>query len=225
MGRDRKEEEVSNKDILKEIKEMKKSLDFLNAQFEEVKEENKHLKQLLKINSKKNENLEERLRYVEQQLEKCNKEEILNNIVITGVEKQNKNEVLQDTAIKILKTLDSNINSNDIVTAYKKDEVKEKSVIIVKLRTNELKNTIIKARKNIGSITTKECNLKGNNNEIYINEQLTPLKNVLFYKARQLKKEHQYKYLWTRDGNIYIKKTDISNKIKINTHSDLEKIK
>lgn len=43
---------------------------------------------------------------------------------------------------------------------------------------------------------------------LYINESLTKGRSNLFYKARQLKKQQLITETWTRDGIIFIKKTD-----------------
>lgn len=113
---------------------------------------------------------------------------------------------------------------NEEMKCYRKKAADETSPIIVELKTEALKAVILQARKERGPIKIKECQLKGKNNSIYINEQLTMTLNKLSYEARTLKKENKIKYAWTRDGNIYIRKTDTSNKIKVTTLQDLQKL-
>lgn len=219
------EEEITNRELLNKLNDLQESVNFISKCFEDMKNENKELKKQLQENKKHNEILEERVKVMEHLLEKKQREKIKNNIVIKGVDKKSKNEEPTEIAKKIFNKLNTKIESYDIISATRKDSQNENSPIIVELKTEELKNDIIKARRTIGSITTKECSLQGTNNEIYINEQLTNTKNNLFYKARELKKEFKFKHLWTRDGNIYARKTDTSSKIKINTYTDLEKLK
>lgn len=216
--------ETSNEDLKKLIENIQVSVDFLSEKFDELQEENRKLKNMLKENIKKNNILEERVKSLEQIMEKTEREKLKNNIILIGVAKQRKNENVTEIVNKVFKNINTKIEPNEIIEAYRKDEENNKSPIIVKLASNEIKSKILNARKQIGSITTKECQLTGEENEIFINEQLTQLKNNLFYKARELKKEYKYKFLWTRDGNIYIRKSETSTKLKINTTSDLDKI-
>lgn len=58
---------------------------------------------------------------------------------------------------------------------------------------------------------------------IYINENLPPRARTLLYHARSKKKVHGWKYAWTEDGIVYIRKTEDEEKIQINELADLEK--
>ena len=63
--------------------------------------------------------------------------------------------------------------------------------------------------------------VRDKNNEIFINEQLTARAATLFFHVRQTKREKNYLYAWTRDGNIYIRKAATTQKIKIKNLNDL----
>lgn len=65
---------------------------------------------------------------------------------------------------------------------------KKNSPIVVELKTEKSKEEVLKARKNLGRINAKDCHLKGKNNEIFINEQLTRMTSTIFYSAKELKK-------------------------------------
>ena len=60
--------------------------------------------------------------------------------------------------------------------------------------------------------------------KIYINENLTPTTRSLFYHANTLKKTHKWKYIWTRNGNIKLRKYDHTQIVTIKNISDLDKI-
>ncbi len=59
------------------------------------------------------------------------------------------------------------------------------------------------------------------NTPIYINEDLTQLRNKLFYDARRMRKSEKIQAVWTQDGNIIIKRTSSSEPEVIKTHGDL----
>ena len=66
----------------------------------------------------------------------------------------------------------------------------------------------------------KKFGLKGTTN-LFINENLTLLRKRLFWKTEQKVKEAGYKYIWTSNGNIFVKKVDEANPIAVNSEKDL----
>lgn len=118
-------------------------------------------------------------------------------------------------------------DTNTIATiqnCYRKNSNNENNPIIITLNNKQSKINILKARKEIGSLQTRECHIKGRNNDIFVNEHLTTLTGKIFYATRQLKKEKKIRYTWIRDGNVYIRKTETSDKIKIKQLADIEKL-
>jgi hypothetical protein len=71
-------------------------------------------------------------------------------------------------------------------------------------------------------LVTEENKTKG----IYINENLTPKQSDLFYLARQRKKttakpENPYLYVWTKNGIVYVKKSETARAQIIRDGNDL----
>lgn len=60
---------------------------------------------------------------------------------------------------------------------------------------------------------------------IYINEHLTPYNQNLFYHTRKLAKEEKYKFAWTKDCQIYLKKNETAKLITIKNMRDLDQIR
>ena len=56
---------------------------------------------------------------------------------------------------------------------------------------------------------------KFRNNDIYINEHLTTRNKHLFNLAKDKKRSKNYKFLWTRNGKIFIRKDERSDPITI----------
>lgn len=215
------EDEISNNDIFKKLEKMERAIEFMSNKFDELKKENEETRKLLKQQEKENKQLKHKIHDIEKTMEKLEWEKLENNIIINGVEKQEKEENTKEAVEKIIKKLkirEANISMKD---CYRND--KQESQIIVKLNNKESKINILKARKEIGIIKTIDCGLKGKNNVIYINEQLTTRANKIFYYARQLKKENKIKYAWTRDGKIYIKHHESDEKVRICEEDDLNK--
>ena len=63
--------------------------------------------------------------------------------------------------------------------------------------------------------------IKFNDNDIFINDHLSPKNRELFALASELRRSRQYKYLWTKNGSIHMRKTDNSRIISIKNKNDL----
>lgn len=56
---------------------------------------------------------------------------------------------------------------------------------------------------------------------VYVNEQLTPHRKELFFKATQIKREKKYLFLWVQEGRILLKKNDRSKIMRIECIEDM----
>lgn len=59
---------------------------------------------------------------------------------------------------------------------------------------------------------------------IYIVEDLSPSNKALHAATRIKAKEKNYKYVWLRNGKIFVKKSDGSDYILIKNMNDLNKL-
>jgi hypothetical protein len=95
--------------------------------------------------------------------------------------------------------------------------------IIIKLITNTLK-TDLKKKSSLAltEIGFRECGT----DRAFFSENLTPSQRELFFQTRKANKTRlQYKYVWTRDGNIYVKAKDNTAKIQIRSEDDLQALR
>ena len=87
---------------------------------------------------------------------------------------------------------------------------------VVRFVSRKAKEMIIRAKK---VVSNRDYAFRGN--AIYINEHLTSLNKQLFRDAKAKKRTLGYKYLWTRNGKIFIRKTDTSQAIAITSDEDV----
>ncbi|KAF6037326.1 hypothetical protein EB796_004359 [Bugula neritina] len=59
------------------------------------------------------------------------------------------------------------------------------------------------------------------NSKLYINEVLSKPQAALFHETRMFKKEHKYRFAWTSNQRIFLRKDSDSNAIQINSTDDL----
>ena len=60
---------------------------------------------------------------------------------------------------------------------------------------------------------------------IFINENLTPTRKQLFWKTKQEVENNSWKYIWTHNGNVFVKKDDNASITAIKNELDLNLIK
>ena len=97
------------------------------------------------------------------------------------------------------------------------------SLIIVKFVRRVVKDQFYRARKQLKNVTTKDLGYSAANN-IYVNESLTERNNVLFNECLKVKKDQNYKYIWTLNGRIYMRKDESNPAIFIKNKDELYKL-
>lgn len=169
----------------------------------------------------------------------------LNNLEISGMpqlKSENLNSILNLMAIKI----GFNLVPGDIdyihrvrrfTTDTKKSKDKEADTelegsdndtpipnIIVRFTQRTRKNNFLAAVRARRGLNTVDLNLVGPSRPVFVNDHLAPHNKLLYKQARQLGKDHGYKYIWVNDGKIRLRKSETSKPILIADESDLLKI-
>lgn len=146
------------------------------------------------------------------------------NIQIDGIPPK-KDEDLRNIVIDIGKKIEIEINKSDIDAIHRipTRSTKMPEPIVVQFMSRQMRESMVQKGKE-KKICTNDIGIQGETKQVYINEHLTRKKKHILFEARRLKYEKQYKYLWTRNGKIFIRKEDNSGVINLNTIDDLKKI-
>ncbi|XP_026322241.1 uncharacterized protein LOC113231916 [Hyposmocoma kahamanoa] len=75
--------------------------------------------------------------------------------------------------------------------------------IVVRLAWRALRDQLLREARVRRGATTEGAGLPGAPRRFYVNERLTRANRQLFRQARQLGKERNWRYVWTRDGGIF----------------------
>ncbi|XP_023302701.2 uncharacterized protein LOC111684734 [Lucilia cuprina] len=139
-------------------------------------------------------------------------------IEIKNITKKNiqPNEVVKTIANSLNVQLEDHEISNSYVLK------KSKRVIVEFTSLNKKKELLSKISRH--RVDSKLVNDETGDKYIYVNEHLTPYKRRLLWLAKTKAKEANYKFVWIRDGNIYVKKNEISDPIIISNAADIELI-
>lgn len=99
--------------------------------------------------------------------------------------------------------------------------------IVLKFKCKTKRNEFLAAvkRKRLGLNGVSGFSIDGLSSKFYVNEHLTTRNKILLKSTRLAAKEKGYKYVWSQNGNVLIRKTDNSGIIQIHSDSDLVKIK
>jgi hypothetical protein len=60
---------------------------------------------------------------------------------------------------------------------------------------------------------------------MYINESLTQREKELFYRVREFRRIHNFKYVWTKYGKPYLKKDEEARSISFGSAKDFDNFK
>ena len=145
----------------------------------------------------------------------------INNLEIVGLPDPNEqagetDEKLIINAVNQLDGLSDVVRPEDIDISHplKTQRRDNKNVHVVRFISRKKKADILAANRNF----------KFRENDVFINEHLSPANRTLFASATGKKRELGYKFLWTRGGNIFMRKSDESAVISINCDDDLNNL-
>ena len=150
----------------------------------------------------------------------------VNNLEIVGLPEPDEeagetDEKLIINAVNTLADLPEPIRPEDIDISHplKTKRKDHKNVHVVRFISRKKKAEILTAKKSINN-----RNFKFRDNDVFINEHLSPANRTLFATAQTKKKALGYKFLWTRGGDILMRKTDTSEAIFITCENDLNNL-
>ncbi|XP_072939720.1 uncharacterized protein [Epargyreus clarus] len=225
--------ETKAKEIFSEINDIKDSISYLNAQHEDIQkqlqlrcdqvekltEENGILKSTIK-------DLGNRLNIMEQHSRLCNLE--------VQCIPEHKNENLLNVMVQIAKVTGHNLQEGDVHKCTRiakiNPENKRPRSVVVKFSNPRVRDTFManviqynkKHRDN--KLNTSHIGIAGEKKPIYVVDHLIPETKRLHALARDKAKQLQYKFVWVKNGRIFMRKTESSEHIMIRDFSQLESL-
>ena len=146
----------------------------------------------------------------------------VNNLEIVGLPEPNENETETEMIIDALNNLrglqdEIKIGDVDIAHPIPSKRRDNKRVAVIKFISRFTKFDILQAKK-------QDKNIKFRNRDLFINEHLSPTNRTLFARASELKREQEYKFLWTKNGVPYMRQNETSEIFAITCDEDLNKL-
>ena len=198
-----------NMDILQhQIFEMRNEIDEEKKKTDELKEENSRLQgEINFIHARLCRLLE---RQEEEEQEKNNLDIVIDNVDNGGVSDASKafvkivNETLMGEVIR----------ENEVEKAFsiKNKRNPETAFIIATVTSKSLKKAIFSQKKMFRS------------KNFYIRENLTKSRYQLLKSTKEFASKYGFKYVWSRDGRIFMKKDDFSSTVPVKSQSFLNSL-
>ena len=161
------------------------------------------------------------------ELEQYGRRQNLEIVGISEKEDENTNAIV----LEVAKMLDVDIMSSHISTSHRLPKKKASSrnnsgssPIIVRFTSRDIRNQIYANRKKARFVDLKNFSVSDTKN-IFVNENLTPTRKQLFWKTKQEVKNSSWKYIWTHNGNVFVKKDNNASITAIKNELDLNLIK
>ncbi|XP_077966362.1 uncharacterized protein LOC144419957 [Styela clava] len=224
--------QLSSINVIKdEVGEIKTSQEFIARKFDEL---NAKLSTITVKNTRRIRQLESIVEELEEEIDILTERQYdqerrsrLDNLEFHNIP-YSRDEDCEKLIMKVAARINVPLQSSDISNCHRmsKENNKKPSPIIVKFVRRKTRHQILKNRRQLRSANFHEdFQHFTRSTRIFIIENLNDNNKDLFFKARDLKKECGYKYLWTHNGKVLIKKNEMTTTIPINNEDDLSLIK
>ncbi len=156
------------------------------------------------------------------QVESLQNEKLRTNIRLTGFPNGNHN--IQKAIINIGEALGQPITANDIEN-IKSFSSKKGQQAIVTFVSKETAENFINGRKG-KSIYSDEIGFSDlGRRQLYIHEDLTKFAQELLFNARQLKTDNCFKFVWSKKGQIYARRSETSKAVRLTNVQQVAELK
>ncbi|XP_046688024.1 uncharacterized protein LOC124373690 [Homalodisca vitripennis] len=167
-------------------------------------------------------NLEVRVRSIEQYSRK-------QNIEIDGISETQREDiyaVLNDVG----KAIGVELKKEKVVAAHRVPTFNKKSMpprflLVVRFTSYDEKDEWINGFKRVRPLMADKINPNFNSStRVFVNEHVSPENKQLLSKTKEAAREKNYKYVWSRDGRIFVRRSEGEKCKRIDLSSDLEKL-
>lgn len=212
------------REIRTEMRGLKESVKFTSDTYDEVKvitAELKELRKEVKQLTESNHSLRAENKALSLKIEELEQYQRANNLEVKGLPLAGDPcEIIK----KLCEVLGEPILDTDIDVCHRVPTAKDdqKNLIVRFIRRTTRNAVLAKAKKK--RLDTSVLGLTKERHPVYVNEHLTRQKKQLLGAAIARKRISGWKYVWSAGGNIYARKNDVANTIKIECQDDVEKM-
>ncbi|XP_013161808.1 PREDICTED: uncharacterized protein LOC106113533 [Papilio xuthus] len=219
-------------DTIYEIKQFKADLQACSSRLTAVEEKVLKVEKQLDVKTFANEQLENTVADLKMQSNERDQELLQNDVEIAGLPEERSENALHLASIVAVK-LGLTLEERDIVHAERRGAVRrnrsdgapqQPRPLVVRLARRAQRDAMLRAARIRRGLSTADMSLAGAPSKVYINERLTRTNRQLFGKTREAASRAQWKYVWTKGGQVFTRKDDGKIVERIRTEGDINKI-
>ena len=214
-----------------ELKEFGKSLIFLSSKYDEIAKSESEMRESLDYMSTENKRLCERVSMLESMVAACEsgmenvkqyiRRDVLELHGIPVTWDENPNEIVNG----VVHLLDRGyqFHDQDISISHRLPAPEGKiSPIIAKFIRRNTHDHIFNLKRQLQGKSTLDLGFP-TENRIYLNESLTQRTRELLKEVKAFKRDNHFKFVWTKQGKVFLKKDDGSSST-VRSFSSLEEL-
>lgn len=210
------------------VADIRSSVEFLAQKYDTITARCDKLESERSNDAKYIRSLEERLEY----LERGSRSSCLEIRNIPAPKSETKQDLLK-VVTNMGNVLGTTIQTQEVKDIYRiKSKDPANKTIIVDLTSNILKEKIITSLRkfnkyNNGSnkLSTEHLKIPGPSRPVFISENLTSKMKRVYFLSRDFAKMNNYRFCWLSHGKIFLRKKEGDSLIRIDSESDLDKLK
>lgn len=220
--------------VKSEIKEMIKSMQFMNKQFEDFECNLKTSNETMRRLETENMELKATMSNITVRINNLEQQSRSSNLEIQCMP-ETKNENVYTIVSQLGKVVNCDIHEKDILNCTRVAKSNPSSTrpksIVVQLASPRLRDQLLASviKYNLNNTQNKlNCGHLGFASQkapVYVVEHLSPSNKALHAAARIKARELNYKYVWVRNGKIFVRRIDGAEYILIKNTDSLSKIK
>jgi hypothetical protein len=90
------------------------------------------------------------------------------------------------------------------------------------LKSSEAKSELFEKKKIFKNLFTGDLDINcTNSKEVFLRHHLTPFQTTLYHDARKIKVDFNYRFLWVKSGQIFLRENEKTKIYKIQNQSDI----
>lgn len=219
------------KSIKGDISDMKESMDFMNHKFESVLKEVGITSESVKILKSENESMKNTINRLNERVNQMEQQSRASNIEIQCIpERKNENIIAMIKQLGIV--IGYQVTNEKIMHCTRTAKINKSNErprsIVVQFNTPYIRDSFLAAAFKYNKshrddkLNSGHLGIQGDKKPIYVMEHLSPTNKSLHAAARAKAKEIGYKYVWVRNGRVFMRKDDASEYKHVRDSASLE---
>ncbi|KAL4703104.1 hypothetical protein ACJJTC_018141 [Scirpophaga incertulas] len=215
------------------VRELQNCVEYLSAEYDRMKSELQTSQEKISSLGKVNSSLSDKLNDLTNRLNLIEQHSRETNIEISGIP-ENKSENLVSVFQQLCNTVSISVLDTDVLASTRirklKEDTERPRSVIIKLQNTEKRDEILAAvsrynRKNQNDkLNTSNLGYGGQKLPIYVSEHLSPYNKALHASTRKVAREKAYKFVWIRNGRIFVRKDDQASAKLIKCYDSLSNL-